>query len=150
MNDVPAPQRAPNDLVFHLTTLILCGGVIIASALLEVDGTRVVLPGTEIALPGICWFRRLLDMNCPGCGLTRSFISLAHGSWSAAWHFNAAGPLLFALVVSQIPYQSCQLWRLRRGLSPWRLGATATIPVVVFAGALFAQWLIRVCAHFFG
>src|SRR5262245_59517599 len=130
----------------HLAVLTLCSLVIVASLVLGIEGsTRVVLRGTHISVPGVCWFRRLLNLNCPGCGLTRSFISLAHGRPQDAWYYNPAGPLLFLVVVAQVPYHGGQLWRQWRGLRPWQLGKYATIPTLIVAGALFAQWLVRLC-----
>jgi hypothetical protein len=141
----------PSDVGLHWAMLTLCSMVIVASLVLRVDGsTQVMLPGTDIALPGLCWFRRLLNINCPGCGLTRSFISVAHGRLSDAWYYNPVGPMLFAVVVSQLPYHGVQLWRQRRGLRPWQLGKTATRIPIFLAGALFAQWLVRLCLSLFG
>ena len=42
-------------------------------------------------------------IDCPGCGLTRSFIHLAHAEPLAAWELNPLSWLLFGYVVAQIP-----------------------------------------------
>jgi len=41
--------------------------------------------------PIICPFRRLTGLPCPGCGLTRSWVYLAHGDWGAALAANPFG-----------------------------------------------------------
>ncbi len=42
----------------------------------------------------ICVFRTLLDLPCPGCGLTRAMSHLAHGSLRSALDLQPLAPLL--------------------------------------------------------
>lgn len=42
----------------------------------------------------ICFSRRVLDLPCPGCGLTRAFAHLAKGEWTAALAAHPLAPLL--------------------------------------------------------
>jgi len=42
-----------------------------------------------------CWFRRLTDLPCLGCGLTRSFVAVSHGDLLSAFGHHLAGPLLY-------------------------------------------------------
>jgi hypothetical protein len=65
-----------------------------ASAWLTPAGDQVMLPGGG-SLGGMCWFRELVHLDCPFCGMTRSFVALAHGDVAAAFRFHPAGPLLF-------------------------------------------------------
>jgi hypothetical protein len=75
-----------------------------ASAWLARVGDQVVLPGGA-SLPGLCWFRAVFQIDCPFCGMTRSFVALAHGDVAAALRFHPAGPLLFvAMVVALIAF----------------------------------------------
>jgi hypothetical protein len=48
-----------------------------------------------------CPFHALTGLNCPGCGLTRSFHAFFQGDVSTALHFNALFPvyLLFFLYI---------------------------------------------------
>lgn len=66
------------------------------------DGRQVLLPGVGV-IPEICTLHTRFGVDCPGCGLTRSFIHLAHGNLRAAWTLNPVGLLMFAFVASQIP-----------------------------------------------
>ncbi|HVG06674.1 MAG TPA: DUF2752 domain-containing protein [Thermoanaerobaculia bacterium] len=42
----------------------------------------------------ICFSRRVLDLPCPGCGLTRAFAHLAKGEWTAALAAHPLAPVL--------------------------------------------------------
>ncbi len=112
------------------------------SLALRYDGERVRAPG-GIRLPGMCASKSLFGFDCPGCGLTRSFVALAHGDLRGAIALHAVGPAFFAFAVVQVPYR---LWRRarERGLDPdaqvgprssW-LGA----PGVALVLALVARW----------
>jgi hypothetical protein len=138
------PLSLKPDTRFHCLLLALCAGVLLAAALLSVRGTSsVVLPGINLPLPALCMSRRVLGIDCPGCGMTRCFIALAHGDVAAAWSFNPAGLLLFAMMAFQVPYRTLQLWRIRRGQAELSLPRTAQLALIVFAAALLVQWVVR-------
>lgn len=42
----------------------------------------------------VCLLRRTTGIDCPGCGMTRAFSSLARGDWRAAVAFHPLAPLL--------------------------------------------------------
>jgi len=115
--------------------------VLVASLLLRVGPEgQVLTPVFRVALPNSCAFRRVSGYDCPGCGLTRSFVSFAHGDWRNALRYNLAGPLWFGVMLAQIPYRGWQIRRLRCGQSAvaWR----AANWLVWFAVAiLFLQWV---------
>lgn len=56
------------------------------------------------SLPTICAFRRSFEMDCLGCGLTRSIILLLHGRLSESITTHGLGWLVLLLIVLQIPY----------------------------------------------
>ncbi|GAB4468852.1 MAG: hypothetical protein OHK0029_41350 [Armatimonadaceae bacterium] len=54
-------------------------------------------------VPSLCLFHLLTGLPCPGCGMTRSVVSCAHGNWQTAWSFHPFGPVVFAgLVVASV------------------------------------------------
>lgn len=114
----------------------------LAAVLQAPGGESVVIPILNVPLPELCTFKRLVGVDCPGCGLTRCFISLAHGDVVAAWRYNPAGILLFAAAVFQIPFRVFQLARMRRGLPAWRSRALDAC-LLFIAIALFVQWVFR-------
>lgn len=128
---------------FHWAMLALSAAVLIAACLLVVvDDQRVGIAGTRVILPGTCVSRYVFGLPCPGCGLTRSFVSLAHGDFVDSLRFNPAGVLLFALIALQIPFRAIQIWRLRQGLDPWRADWLNGVAIVA-AVALIGQWVVR-------
>ena len=131
------------DALFHVVILLLCAGVLVAAGCLRADASTVTIPYLNRPLPELCMLRRYTGMACPGCGLTRCFISLAHGDWRSAWAFNPAGVWLFAIVAVQVPWQAYQLWRINRGQRELALTALGQIGLAVFILMLLGQWLAR-------
>jgi hypothetical protein len=66
-------------------------------------------PHTAASGPVLCPFRRITGMPCPGCGMTRSFVALAHGDLGAALAFNRLGPLLMVVFVVALAWKAASL-----------------------------------------
>jgi hypothetical protein len=125
----------------HLIWLVIAIAVLLTSALLSTSGeTTIFWPGTQTPLPSLCHMKRVTGLDCPGCGLTRCFISLAHGDAASAWNFNPAGVLLFGMLVAQIPYRLAQIWRVKNGRGEWRHRRLSVVLTVVFVSLLMIQW----------
>jgi len=101
----------------HQTMLAVAVGVVLLSLMLQVRSDQRVefrwLPG--VPLPQTCFTQSLFGFDCPGCGLTRSFIYLSQNDWRASWSLHRLGWLLAAAVLLQFPYR---IVALRRGESP--------------------------------
>ncbi len=86
--------------------------------------------------PVICPFRRLTGLPCPGCGLTRSWVYLAHGWWRESWAAHPFGAVavlaVLALCVAVV------VARVRR-VPPPGLDALVRRPAVA---AVVAAWLL--------
>ena len=90
----------------NLIILFLCSIVIFFSFILEVENECVVVPiSNGIILPTGCVLKIITDYPCPFCGLTRGFISIAHGQMGGAWSFNPMSFAVFLLTAVQIPYR---------------------------------------------
>jgi len=108
----------------------------------EVGTGEVHLPWLDVSLPSFCMLKREYGIDCPGCGLTRCFISMGHGQVASAWDYHPTGVLLFVLVAAQVPYRLYQIRRLRQGrreFSHWSLLPLLCLLVV----AILGQWVLR-------
>lgn len=88
--------------------------------------------------PVICPFRNLTGLPCPGCGLTRSWVYLAHGWWREGLAANPFG-IVLALVVLGLAVAVVRA-RVRRTTPPSldRLVKTPLAVVVLTAWLGFA------------
>jgi len=66
-------------------------------------------PRTVESGPVLCPFRRLTGLPCPGCGMTRSFVAVAHGDIGSAFAYNRLGPLLMAIFVIAVGWKLLSL-----------------------------------------
>jgi hypothetical protein len=125
----------------HQTMLLIACGVVAFAFLLQVrEDSRVelrLLPGYP--LPETCATHQLFGVDCPGCGLTRSFIHLSRWDWRASLAVHRLGWLIAAAVLLQIPYRVAAL---RRG-SEFPLGRTFAIRFgQALIALLIANWLL--------
>ncbi len=97
----------------------------------------------RIELPDTCMSRRVLGISCPGCGLTRSFVAIARGNLQGALAYNPMGPVVFLLVVLQIPYRAIEYKGWYRSSAFWQ-SVTARLHLVTYAlmAALIVAWVI--------
>ncbi|MGA2501766.1 MAG: DUF2752 domain-containing protein [Tepidisphaeraceae bacterium] len=93
---------------YHRVMLLVSCGVIAASLVFEVrPDQRVILPWIPgLPLPASCLSKTLFHVDCPGCGLTRSFIHLAHGRFAQSIALHRLGWLLALAVLLQVPYRA--------------------------------------------
>ena len=129
--------------------LAIAVGVLLAVRTLSLDEGRVTLPLVHWPLPTTCTLRRLTGLACPGCGLTRSLIALAHQDPAAAWQFNPAGCLLFILLVFHVPLALLQEVLFWSGRPPLRLLPLYRVLAVLLVTGLVGQWLVRLMAGSF-
>jgi hypothetical protein len=102
---------------------------------------RVFVSGVAaLPVPETCGMQIMFGRPCPGCGLTRSFIHLAHGDWRSSLAIHRIGWLIALLVVCQIPYRLLALWRPELTVRPlwgWTIGGIVVI-------ALSVNWIYNV------
>ena len=144
----PGPSTPRSFLLqtsLHWTFLVLSLLVVAAAMSMTVrDGDRVIVPIIDKPLPGSCTFLRLTGVPCPGCGMTRAFISFAHGRLDEAWKYNPAGFLFFGIVAFQIPYRIFQIFRIRRGLGEHHFARVDRWILLALVAILIVQWFFRV------
>lgn len=147
VEDEKAEQLQHSSQVWtHAGFLLLAVFVVTMSISMRVPGEeRVYLPGLNEPLPGMCMSKNISGVDCPGCGLTRSFISLGHGQIIRAWQFNPSGLALYLFVIAQIPWRVIQLLRLKLGYGELWVGKFNWL-LWLIAGFMFVQWLVRLIA----
>jgi hypothetical protein len=143
-----AARRPP--VTHHAVILAMCLVAIVGAFALGINKTdHIATPWLGIPLPSVCQFRNLTGLDCPGCGLTRAFVCIAHGRFAEAWSYNAASVLVFAFVLIQIPWRTMQIWRLRTGRKELYLPRVTNIVVAIVVGAMFLQWIAKVIGYIF-
>jgi hypothetical protein len=125
----------------HWEMLVVASLVLLLSFVLEVreDGRVIVTGFGDYPLPHTCMSYAWFGFKCPGCGLTRSIVQLAHRNWLASWQYHRLGWLMALAILLQFPYR--WLCLCRGGPSP--LG---TVFPQVFGYTLIAllmgNWLL--------
>lgn len=144
------PGRRADAAIVNVSVLVGSLIVLTLSTLLTVPGegrvNHVFLPFVHQPLPETCATKSLFGFECPGCGMTRSFISIADGDLVRAWIFNPAGILVFLIVAGQIPFRSYQLWRLWKGRPPVPMPYSSWL-VALVGVVVILQWIIRTSSH---
>ena len=141
MNDVSLLDAAARRR--HLEMLLMSCAVVALAVVLDVRPDHQVsfrfLPNWP--LPPSCASRAIFGVPCPGCGLTRSFVYLAHGEWQASLEMHRLGWLLALAVVFQFPYRLAALL----GRKDRPLGSLA--PAVFCWTLIFlllANWVLQI------
>lgn len=116
----PEPQTPqiidPKSTYAVMAWITIVVAMIGLSASMRIESNSIVtLPLVDYSLPELCNFRRLFNIDCPGCGMTRSFIHAANFRIGDAWAMNPAGTLLFLSLVASIPLRITQWLRARYG-----------------------------------
>lgn len=106
------------------------------------DERRVLLPWIDLPLPETCATRMQFGIDCPGCGLTRSLIHIAHGELSAAWRLQPVSLAVFAFAVLQIPLAASHLLRVQHPLLATATRWNLRLLIALFL-ALALRWLWR-------
>ena len=112
--------------------------VIVLSCVLKIrTDQKVAVTGfLSLPMPELCLSKSLWGLKCPGCGLTRSFIHLAHGRFHESMSLNRIGWVLALATVLQIPYRIWGLWYLSKHKT--------TEPIPAWLPMAFAWCLILV------
>jgi hypothetical protein len=125
--------------------LILAVAVVSVSMLISVtpSGRVAIDPGGKLPMPRVCMFRASTGIDCPSCGMTRSFVALGHFDLIGAWHYHRLGPLLYLLVLVQLPLRGLRIaWpRFRERSNPWD-GRLHMWILLTMVALLIVNWLI--------
>lgn len=114
------------------------------AAVLEYQPPRtIVIPLVGLRLPEMCSASRMFGIDCPGCGLTRSFVLAAEGRVATAFAIHPVGTVAFGLLVLQIPLRLWQGWRAFGGRSIPRTGPIEVAIAATLIAASFLWWFAK-------
>ncbi len=99
-----------------------------------------VIPSDVQSIP-LCFIKYFWHMDCPGCGLTRSFLSLARLNLVDSFRYNAAGPLIYLLFLAYGYERFFDLTGHPRVIR-WPRWFVATYPPLVVL-LLVVHWIVR-------
>jgi hypothetical protein len=109
------------------------GGVLAGAAALVSAGNSLVFPGGR-PVPPLCFFHQATGLDCPFCGMTRSFVASMHGEAAAAFGFHPAGPFTLAAIAAV--FGCTVIFALLRCRPLWGRPGFATFVHVVAVGSL--------------
>lgn len=141
-----AEGQARNLRDWHYAMLAITITIVVLSLILSVrDDQRIIITGLSgYPIPETCWMKNLFHCDCPGCGLTRSFVHLAHGNWRQSLAVHRIGWLLAIAFLVQIPYR----WIVLRNPA-WTVGSRWSKGIFIFfVVALIVNWLINLAIGF--
>lgn len=142
----PTVAARPHDFAdYHQLVLGIAICVLVAACLLQVrpDQRVAFRLFPQAPLPEVCQSKVLLGIDCPGCGLTRSFVHLAHGDLAASLGVHPVGWLVALFVLAQVPYR---IWALRTANGAPLGERTPWVMTAALVALLFASWLARLLA----
>lgn len=99
------------ELMYRVLVLLMAITAISMSFVMRIEGDqKVYFPLSAEPLPDVCSSRSLFGVDCPGCGMSRAFISISNLEIERALAFNSASLIVYLFVVIQIPWQATQIF----------------------------------------
>jgi hypothetical protein len=95
-----------------------------------------------------CSFNHITGFSCPGCGLSRSFHSVANMNLPEAFGFHLLGPVFFLLLLSVsmfYSYQAISGNNIKTGINK----RTGKILVIAVLTIWFIYWITRIAGDMF-
>ncbi len=126
----------------HVAVFVLCIALLAVAILLAVisDVDEVLIIG-EQPIPSTCIFKNATGLPCAGCGLTRSWISLADGDLNSSLYYHRFGWLVMLYVIAQTCRHGFWLVWSQRRLSLESVGWWLDRGIVVLMGFLLFNWI---------
>ena len=131
-------DSAPHILVLCLVLAMFAGAVVLTPP--KAGGQNVALG--RFLIPPLCIVKRNTGIDCPGCGLTRSWISAVHGKLYDSLGYHRLGWL--TMVYAALQALRHGIWlavpKSRERLGKW--GACLDRGIVLLAAMLLVNWLL--------
>ena len=104
----------------HLFHAVLFIAILIVAWFSSVQFSHIVISGHTI--PSLCMFKNITTLDCPGCGITRSFVYAVHGRWYESYIMHIWGNPLAAFLVFQVFYRFSRAF----GVPPFTINSSIT------------------------
>lgn len=126
----------------HLAYLAILAVLVIGPVFLRFDpGAGEHVSVGPLELPPMCLSEALFHVPCPGCGLTRSFILIAHGHPAEAARYHRLGLPLYLFFLGQAAMRLALLCRVRRP-AMGRLLAAHHYAAAVLIALVVLNWAV--------
>lgn len=126
----------------HLTYVILFAMLILLPFLFSFQKGEVnKVTFFKFKIPSPCITKNVFKRDCPGCGLTRSFVKIAQGEFREAFRFNRISILLYIFFISAMAFHAYCLYKLPNPI-PEKLGRTKRIFSNLMIFFILANWLL--------
>jgi hypothetical protein len=89
-----------------------------------------------------CGVRLFLGFDCPGCGMTRAFVSAMHGEIMESVRFHPLAPIVIIWLLYLFARELIQVLSGRR-LPPLLSERARDILTYAFLAALILQWVVK-------
>jgi len=148
-----APLSRQRGRIEHLWILGFCLVAISGAYILDLSPEGAVIVssdrfGFRFQLPETCMSRRIFGVSCPGCGLTRSFVAVAHGDIRMGIKANTMGPMLYLLCWLQIPYRIFRYFGCGSSLEARpQLSRAADLIIWILLIGLVFTWILRLAVE---
>jgi hypothetical protein len=140
-------REAPGSpsLSAHRLALLAFVALVAAAAILTpvAPGSGAGLSVAGVRLPPVCLLRMTTGLPCPGCGLTRSWVSALHGDLRGSLAHHPLGWLVLLYVVAQAARHAAWLALPARRALVERLGRRLDRALLGVAVLLVLAWIPR-------
>lgn len=92
---------SPHHVVLYVCFVIISGSFLLTPAR-SAEGPLYL---GALPFPHTCVFKNLTGLPCPGCGLSRSMVAIAHGELRQSLYYHRLGLLTFLYVLVQFIYR---------------------------------------------
>lgn len=134
-----------NYKTFHILSLIAILCVIFVGSIADINHDTAYLQvfNSKPVLIGKCFYRDNFGIECPSCGLTRSFISLENLELRQSFKYNRIGPFVYLLMIFVL---ILNILGIKESKITSRFGKFVAIYAFSVCIALVINWVIE---HFF-
>ena len=139
----PASSRAASEPWLRLGLVSLCLGLLAVSAALRPvapEGTYALTVAGH-RLPELCTLKATTGIPCPGCGLTRSWVSAVHGDAAGSLGHHPLGWLVLLYALAQGARHGAWLALPARRAAVERFGGRLDRWIVVLGALLLGAWI---------